>query len=76
LIFSKAFTIFDKSQYIFGFLCRILTNRARNNQLALKNIQALPNRMNWKKRDNGIKLYETLQHFYKKNKGFTFAKYK
>lgn len=32
--------------------------------------------MNWKKRDNGIKLYETLMYFYKKNKGYSLSRYK
>ena len=67
--FKQAVTIFDKTKYIYGFLCKILANRGRNFHLAFKNIQALPNRINWKKRDNGIKLYETIQHFYKRNKG-------
>ena len=74
--FKEGITIFDKSKYVFAVLCKILTNRGRNFHLAFKNIQALPNRINWKKRDNGIKLYEVLQHFYKRNKGYTFSKYK
>jgi len=53
-----------------------LVNRGRNVHLAFKNIQALPNRMNWKKRDNGIKFYETLMYFYKRNKGYALSKYK
>lgn len=32
--------------------------------------------MNWKKRDNGIKLYETLMYFYKRNKGYSLSRYK
>jgi hypothetical protein len=73
---KKKITIFDKTQYIYGYLCKILTNRGCNLHLAFKNIQALPNRINWKKRDNGIKLYETLQYFYKRNKGYSLQKYK
>lgn len=69
-------TIFDKSQFIFAFFNKILTNRARNFHIAFKNIQALPKRMNWKKRDNGIKLYETLMYFYKRNKGYSLSRYK
>ena len=61
---------------MYAFLCKMLANRGRNFHLAFKNIQALPNRINWKKRDNGIKLYETIQHFYKRNKGSTFHRYK
>lgn len=44
--------------------------------MAFKNIQALPNRINWKKRNNGIKLYETLMHFYKRNKNYSLSRYK
>ena len=32
--------------------------------------------MNWKKRSNGIKLYETLKYLLNKNKGLTLSKYK
>lgn len=55
---------------------KLLVNRGRNFHIAFKNIQALPKRMNWKKRDNGIKLYETLMHIYKRNKGYSFSRYK
>ncbi len=36
----------------------------------------MPKRMNWKKRSNGIKLYETLKYLLNKNKGLTLSKYK
>lgn len=44
--------------------------------MAFKNIQALPNRIDWKKRNNAIKMYETFIYFYKRNKGFALSKYK
>lgn len=54
---KESIKIFDKSQFIYNFLTKIIVNRCKNIEICLKNIQALPNRMNWKKRDNAIKFF-------------------
>lgn len=70
------FSIFDKSTFVYNFLNKMLKNRTENIQIALNCIKAMPKRMNWKKRSNGIKLYETLKYLLNKNKGLTLNKYK
>lgn len=57
---QENYSIFHKSQFVFTTLSRIVRNKAENTQTAFAKAKALPFRIDWGKRQNGVKFYEGL----------------